>query len=247
MRTMPRFPYSLTIAIPAYNEASSLRDVVSKSLAAAKSLSAVYEILIVDDGSTDRTPEIADQLKRQHRWIRVIHHKKNQGFSGAIKSCYKEASRELIFLLPADGQIDPADAGLFLKAIGNADVVVGYRENNPEPLFRRFNSRVVHTMYRVLFGVKLREISTGILWRKKIIDTINITAVPRSALIEFEVIYKAWAAGYRFAQVPLPFYPRTGGSPKGADPRMIIITFCELIRLWWEMRGSRLFSFFKNK
>jgi dolichol-phosphate mannosyltransferase len=155
---MSRFPYSLTIAIPAYNEEESLPDVISRAIAAAKTLVPVYEILIVDDGSTDKTGAIADRFKREHRWVKVIHHPKNQGFSGAIKTCYKKAAKELIFLLPADGQIIAGDAKIFLEAIPDADVVVGYREHNPEPLFRRFNSKVFHTMYRILFGVKLSEI-----------------------------------------------------------------------------------------
>lgn len=233
---MSRFPYSLTIAIPAYNEEESLPQVVLKAIATAKALVSVYEILIVDDGSTDKTGAIADRFAKEHREVKVIHHPKNQGFSGAIKTCYKKSTKELIFLLPADGQIDAADVILFLSAIDNADVVVGYREHNPEPLFRRFNSKVFHTMYRILFGVRLREISTSILWRKTVIDKIDITAMPRSALIEPEVVYKAWAMGFRFAQIPVPYYPRRTGSAKGANPVMIAATFIELLRLRCQMR-----------
>lgn len=233
---MSRFPYSLTIAIPAYNEEESLPQVISKAIAAAKMFVSAYEILIVDDGSTDKTPVIADTFAKKYRQVNVVHHPKNQGFSGAIKTCYKRSSKELIFLLPADGQIDAADVKFFLHAIHNADVVVGYRKHNPEPLFRRFNSRVFHTIYRILFGVRLREISTSILWRKTVIDKINITAMPRSALIEPEVVYKAWAMGFRFAQIPIPYYPRHGGSPKGANPLMIATTFIELLRLRYQVR-----------
>jgi glycosyltransferase involved in cell wall biosynthesis len=236
MHVMSRFPYTLTIAIPAYNEEESLPTVVTQAINAAKTNVAVYEILIVDDGSTDQTGTIADTFAKEHRWVKVVHHPKNQGFSGAIKTCYRKSTKELIFLLPADGQIDAGDVKLFLKAIENADVVVGYREHNPEPFFRRFNSKVFHTMYRLLFGVRLREISTSILWRKTVIDKINITAMPRSALIEPEVIYKAWTMGFRFAQIPVPYYPRNSGKPKGANPLMMLMTFTELLRLRREMK-----------
>jgi glycosyltransferase involved in cell wall biosynthesis len=247
MHAMSRFPYSLTIAIPAYNEEETLSNVVSGAITAAKTLVSVYEILIVDDGSTDKTGAIADTFAKEHRWVKVVHHLKNQGFSGAIKTCYKKSAKELIFLLPADGQIHAGDAKLFLKVIHNADVVVGYRENNPEPLFRRFNSKVFHTFYRILFGVQLREISTSILWRKTVIDKIDITAMPRSALIEPEVVYKAWTMNFRFAEIPIPYYPRLGGSPKGANPLMILATFTELLRFWWEVRGKNLFRGSKNE
>jgi glycosyltransferase involved in cell wall biosynthesis len=227
---------SLTIAIPAYNEEDSIRDVVSEAIEAAKSFTSDFEVLLVDDGSTDTTGTICDEYAKQNSHIIVIHHTSNQGFSGAIKTCYKKASKELIFLLPADGQIHASDAHIFLKKATDADVVVGYRISNPEPIFRRINSAVFHTLYRTLFGVKLREISTSILWRKSVLDSINITALERSALIEPEVIYKAWVQGYRFCEVPIPYYHRKGGKPKGANPMMIIMTIKELLRLWWSTK-----------
>jgi glycosyltransferase involved in cell wall biosynthesis len=228
--------HSLTIAIPAYNEAGSIEHVVGAALAAAKRLARSWEILVVNDGSTDQTATILARLARKHRSLRIITHPTNQGFSGAIKSCYTQATKDLIFLLPADGQVKAADCARFLKHIAHADVVVGYRANNPEPLSRRINSWVFHTLYRALFGVNLREISTSILWKKRILDAIRITAIPRSALIEPEVVYKAWASGARFAQVAIPYYPRHSGTPKGSSPLMIILTIRELFRLWMQTR-----------
>lgn len=223
---------SLTIAIPAYNEAGSIEKVLTDAITTAKRFATDYEVLVVDDGSTDGTGALIPHIPP----ITLIPHAKNQGFSGAIKDCYKHATKDLIFLLPADGQIKASDCKLFLEKIDDSDVVVGYRKNNPEPLLRRINSFVFHSLYRTLFGVKLKEISTSILWRKKVLDSINITAIPRSALIEPEVVYKAWAAGWRFAEVAIPYYPRTGGKAKGANPLMIFMTLRELLRLWLEQR-----------
>jgi dolichol-phosphate mannosyltransferase len=227
---------SLTIAIPAYNEEDSIRKVASEAIEAAKLYTSNYEILLVDDGSCDGTGTIMDEIAKNNKHVVVIHHQVNLGFSGAIKSCYKKATKELVFLLPADGQVRATDARIFLDNIRHADVVVGYRTINPEPMFRRINSTVFHALYRTLFGVKLKEISTSILWRKSVIDSINITAMERSALIEPEVIYKAWIAGWRFAEVPIPYYRRAGGKPKGASPLMIIMTVKELLRLWWSTK-----------
>lgn len=223
---------SLTIAIPAFNEAGSIEKVISDAFTAARELAKEYEILVVDDGSTDGTGELVSRIPH----ITLITHKKNQGFSGAIKSCYQNAARELVFLLPADGQIKAADCKLFLDKIDQADVVVGFRKNNPEPFSRKLNSYVFHALYRTLFGVRLKEISTSILWRKKVLDTINITAIPRSALIEPEVVYKAWSAGFRFAEVGIPYYPRVAGIAKGSNPLMILVTIKELLRLWLQQK-----------
>ncbi len=229
-------PLSLTIAIPAYNEAASLPDVLKDSYEIAPKYAKDFEILVVNDGSTDGTEKVIATFLRDHPKTTVVTHKTNQGFSGAIKSCYRKASKDIIFLLPADGQIDVSDIQKFWEVLPESDVVVGYRTHNPEPFTRKLNSFVFHTLYRTLFGVKLHEISTSILWRKKVLDSLDITAIPRSALIEPEVVYKAWSAGWRFAQVPIPYYPRTGGTPKGANPLMVLITLKELIKLWWKMR-----------
>lgn len=233
---MKRQP-SLTIAIPAYNEKDSIGEVAKDAILAAQTYTSEYEILLVDDGSTDGTGEIMDAIARKNSRVVVVHHPKNLGFSGAIKSCYTKSSKDLVFLLPADGQIHASDCELFLRKIDANDVVVGYRITNPEPLFRRINSKVFHILYRTLFGVKLREISTSILWRKSVLDSIDITAIPRSALIEPEVIYKAWSAGWRIAEVAIPYYPRTTGTAKGSNPLMILVTLKELLRFWWEQRG----------
>ena len=218
--------HSLSITIPAYNEAGSIKKVVDKARTIAQ------EVIVVDDGSTDGTGDIVKRIPG----VTLITHKTNQGFSGAIRSCYRNATKDIIFLLPADGQIDPADCALFLKKIEHADVVVGYRKNNPESLSRQLNSKIFHLIYRALFGVKLKEISTSILWRKTVLDSIEITANPRSALIEPEVIFKAWSAGFRFAEVGIPYYPRKTGQPKGSNPFMILVTIKELIRLYISSR-----------
>ena len=231
--------YSLTVAIPAYNEAEALPGVLAGALKIAPLYAKNFEILVVDDGSVDATGKIADAAARKNRHVRVVHHPKNQGFSGAIKSCYRQANGEIIFLLPADGQIHMTDLGRFWVKLPQADVVVGHRLNNPEPASRKINSAVFHTLYRMLFGVRLQEISTSILWKKEVLDSLDITAIPRSALIEPEVVYKAWARGYRFAQVGIPYYAREGGTPKGSNPVMIFMTIKELFRLWWQMRVAR--------
>ncbi len=223
--------HAVSITIPAYNEAENIEHVAQDALAALKKYSPTGEILFVNDGSTDTTGEILDRLAKKHKHIRVIHHPKNLGFSGAITSCYRGAKKELIFLAPGDGQIALDDIKLFLNKIDGNDVVIGYRLMRDEPFTRKLNSYVFHLIYRILFGVPVKEISTAVLWRKNILDAVTITAHPRSALIEPEVIYKAWKQGAKLTQVGVPYYPRRAGLAKGGSIVMILMTLKELLRL----------------
>lgn len=229
---------SLTIAIPAYNEAETVESVVEEAHRVGRDVCRDLEILLVDDGSRDATGAIMDKLKKKYKEVVVIHHPHNKGFSGAIKSCYKHSHKEWIFLAPADGQIKIEDINRFLPKTETSDVIVGFRTSNPEPFSRKLNSFVFHALYKALFGVRLKQISTAMLWRTKTVQAITVTAVDRSALIQPEVIYKAWKNGARFAQVGIPYYVRRGGIPKGSDPTMIFLTIKELLRLWWELRIS---------
>lgn len=236
---MKHIPYSLSITIPAFNEEGSIERVAMDALAAAKSVTKDYEVLLLDDGSTDTTGEIADRLAKKYKEIRVIHHLHNQGFSGAIKTCYRNAKKDLVFLAPADGQVDVKDIKLFLNNINNADVIVGYRTNNPEHWKRKINSYLFHGLYRLFFGIPLKEISTSILWRKKVLNSVDITSSSRSAMIEPEVIYRAWKKGFRFCEIGIPYYPRLSGKPNGANPMMILATIKEMLRLWWALCISK--------
>lgn len=222
---------SLTIAIPAYNEESSLPAVIKDVLAVGPKVTDSLELLLVNDGSTDKTLHIMKKAALTDKRITVYNHTKNKGFSGAIKSCYRKATSEWIFLAPADGQISMDILPSFIKETSHADVVVGYRTSNPEPLSRKINSFVFHWLFRHLFQVNLKEISTAILWKKSVLDAIDITADDRSALIQPEVIAKAWHKKIHFATVGFSYHTRTGGIPKGGNIIMIIVTLKELIRL----------------
>lgn len=227
---------SLTVSIPAYNEEKSLPAVIVDVLKYAPLVATKFELLLVNDGSTDNTMSIMKDYAKNHKEISIIEHKQNKGFSGAIKSCYQHAKYEWIFLAPADGQVGMDVLHLFTEKTIHADVVVGYRTTNPEPFSRKLNSFMFHLIYRIIFGINLKEISTAILWKKKVLKQINITALDRSALIQPEVIYKAWKNGARFTDVGFPYHMRTSGIPKGGDPTMIVMTIKEMIRLYKELR-----------
>lgn len=229
---------SVSIVIPAFNEQESLEPVVKKCLRVLAMITGDFEILIVDDGSKDRTGVIADRLARQPK-IRVVHHGKNLGFSGAIKTCYQKAKKNLVFILPADGQIDIADIKKYLKKIRNSDIVLGYPLKRGESFIRRFNSFVFHRILcRFLFGIKFRRITTSNLYRREVLDNIQLNSKPTGALIQLELIYKALQMGYRISKVNINYYHRQGGESKGGDWKMVLNTLGELLTFWWQEKIS---------
>lgn len=227
----------ISITIPAYNEEKTIKTVVEKAIQSASKIFSRYEILLVDDGSTDNTLDEINKLKNKFRnKIRIIHHGKNKGFSGALISCYKNAKGDLIFLGPADGQFDYSELDLFVKKISQCDIVAAYRISNEENLYRKINSLLFHLLSRILFNIKLKEFSTCMLYSKKVRDTIAINASPASALFLPEFFYKAIQKGYLVGEVPIHFYKRKGGKQKGGSPKMIVNTLIEMFKFWLYIR-----------
>lgn len=228
---------SISIVIPAFNEEATIVSVVAEARDVLQSLTDDYEVLVVDDGSTDKTGGLADGLARgDPAHVRVIHHEANRGFAGAIKTCYGNASKDWVFLAPADKQVDLSELKNFVALTDGTDIVVGYRMNRADGLRREMNSFVFHTLCRIFFGIKLKQISTSKLYRRTLLQSLPLEAAPSSAMIEPEAIFKAMQRGARIKQVGMHHYPRAAGTAKGTGVRMIANTFGEMFRLWWVLR-----------
>ena len=223
----------VTVAVFAYDEVGNLVHVVDDARAglAAVGASRDGEVLVVDDGSTDGTSELADALSAAFANVRVVHHRRNRGFSGAMTTCLREARGDWIFLGPADGQSKMSDLPRFLERSAHADVVVGVRESRPDHVGRRLMSRVFHGLARGLLAIPVREFSSLFLFRRSLIDTMPIRSRPRGATILPEVISRAHLRGATIATVPVAQYPRRSGRAKGGQLSVAILTFLELLRI----------------
>lgn len=230
-------PVSITVAIPAYNEEQTVEHICQQVLKALKNLTKDYELLLVDDGSTDNTGQIMERLaKRDHR-IRVIHHTVNKGFSGAIAKSLFSAKKEFVFLGPADGQFNFAQITKFIRAIKNHDVVVAHRIINPEPLIRKIQSKIYHILAALLFGIRLKEFTTVSLWRTSILKGIRVVSDPKSNTAQIEIVYRVLKKGGKFAQVPIRWHPRRGGKAKGGvNPALILSTLDQIWKLYLRTR-----------
>lgn len=227
----------ISITIPAYNEEETIKEVSRQALSSVAKLTKRYELLLVNDGSTDGTARKMNELKNEHPGnVVIIHHKKNQGFTGAMKTCYMHASGDFIFLGPADGQFDYSELKIFVNAIKGYDIVVGYTAVNPESLSRKFYSLSFHLIVKLLFGIRLKEFSRCILYTKKVRDSIIITSDSFSCLFLPELLYRSIKKDYKIEQVPFHLHKRKGGVRKGTNFRMILKTLHEIITFWFDMK-----------
>ncbi|NOZ22556.1 MAG: glycosyltransferase family 2 protein [Planctomycetes bacterium] len=220
----------LSIIIPAFNEEESLQAVVKASQDVASEISRQFEIIIVNDGSRDRTGEIADRLASQSKNVRAIHHPRNRGFGAAQKTGFDSARQEFVTLVPADQQFDVRCLKKFTTLIPECDVVVGYRINRKDKAHRKLNTKIFRMVMRLMFGINLRDINWVKLFRTKILDRMEITF--DGIGVDAEIIVKAKRMGCRFREVHVSYLPRTTGQSTGDRPLRVLMTLMELFILW---------------
>jgi glycosyltransferase involved in cell wall biosynthesis len=228
----------ITVGIPAYNEKECLESVVRNARDVLTRLAETYEVLVIDDGSTDGTGALADELAGRWPEVRVVHHPENLSFSGAIRSLHRNSRGRWLFLCPADGQVDVGEIEQFLRERSRADVVLGYRLTRPDRWYRRINSVLFKLMTRMLFGFRFREISNCKLYRVDLLKDLPVLSRPGTATIEPEVIFRLSRRGARFVEVPYTLLPRQAGTAKGGSPLMILRTFVALFWLRFRLFGK---------
>lgn len=224
---------SISITIPAFNEEKNIEKVVKEAKDAVLKLTKDYEIVLVDDGSRDKTGKIIDSLAKKYKHIKVIHHKQNKGFTGAMKSCLYNATKHLVFLAPADGQFNFSQLYKFVEAIRGYDMVIGYKEKHTEGYYRKLSSWAIYTLYQTLFKVSIKEISTVFMWRRRVIESIEIESEDRGAMFLYEFFYKAIKNKFKYTEIPISWHVRHAGVPKGRGLKNIIKTLEGMLKLWF--------------
>lgn len=202
-------PPSVSVVLPAYNEAGALEAVVRRLDAVFHRLQAAGEIIIVDDGSTDQTGAIADRLQRELPRVRALHHERNRGYGAAQRTGLNAATTDLVGLLPADGQVPPEELAVYLAAAGRADVIVGRYRRRPDALSRRVFSRVYVLVLRLLYGIRLRNINAPKLFRREQLRAVEITA--KGGFADAQIVIQLHQQGRRFHEVDVTCEPRTSG------------------------------------
>jgi glycosyltransferase involved in cell wall biosynthesis len=214
----------LSYFFPAHNEEANLEGLVGEALEALPALADTFEIIAVNDGSTDRTGEIADRLAAEHPGVvRVVHHPANRGYGGALRSGFEASRFELLAFTDGDRQFRVSDLGLLTTRLAGPDrpdVVAGYRIRRADPVIRVVYARTYKLANRVLFGLRVRDIDCACkLFRREALAGVRVES--GGAFFSAELLIKVQAAGRSVVEVGVPHYARTAGSPTGAKPSVI--------------------------
>jgi glycosyltransferase involved in cell wall biosynthesis len=221
---------SISLVIPAYNEADNIAQAVQKADAAMQSLGVDYEIIVVDDGSHDGTSNIVHTLMPAYPHLRLVRNDPNRGYGGALRRGFAEATKDLIMFAPADNQFDLNEAPHLLALIDQgADIATGYRARRHDPFIRKLNALGWNTLIRLLFGYLARDIDCGFkAFKREILAHVPLES--NGAMIDTELLAGARARGYIIRETPVTHLPRTAGRPTGANLKVILRAFRDLVR-----------------
>jgi len=226
----PRHELSLSVFFPCHNEAGNIEPLARRTMALLDGLVADWEIVIVDDGSTDGTGAIADALAGEDRRVRAVHHERNRGYGAALRSGLATATKPYVFYTDGDGQFDVSELPKLLEHIGSADIVSGYRCPRRDRLLRRISGACWSWLTQRLLRFRCRDVDSAFkLYRREIFDRITLRST--GALIDAEILARATRLGYRIRTVPVRHLARTAGHASGARFRVILRALKELLAL----------------
>ena len=221
---------SISVFFPCYNEQDNITRVVEQALTVLEKLDVDFEVIIVDDGSSDGTGQIADSCAARNDRVKAVHHRANLGYGAALQSGFKAATKELVFYTDGDGQFDINEMPPLLPLMERYDIVSCYRLNRQDNLIRKINGWCWTKLVCLLFGMKIRDIDCAFkLYKRQIFD--NIKVLSAGALVDTEILARAVRKGYCVTQKGVHHYPRTVGAQTGANLRVILRAFKELFKL----------------
>jgi glycosyltransferase involved in cell wall biosynthesis len=223
----------LSFFFPALNEEDNVAPIVAEALSVLPRFADDLEITVVDDGSSDRTGAIADELARSDSRVRVIHHGTRRGYGGAVRSGLVAATKPWVFFTDGDRQFALEDLALLIAESDGADAVVGFRKKRADPARRLFVAWVYNGLIRLLFGGGWRDVDCAFkLFRREVFVRVPLERVrSNGAFFSPELLITLRRAGVRVRQVGVRHFPRTAHEPKGASPRVILRAIRDLIRL----------------
>ena len=229
-----QIPGKLSLVLPAHNEQDNIELVVRDALATLPRYAPDFEIIVVNDGSRDKTGPIIDRLHQEDQRVTPIHHRQNRGYGGALKSGFSASTGDFVMFMDADRQFDIRDIKLLAPFVDLFDIVAGFRMERSDPIHRRINAEIFNLAVRILFGVHMRDLDCAFkIFRGEQIRNLSLTT--SGALINAEIQSKLRRQGATLVQVGVPHHPRVAGQATGGDMKVILRAMRETISLWVRM------------
>lgn len=227
----------LSVVMPVYNEQEALPDVLEETLSTLAASSYRFEIVLVDDASKDRSPQILEEFRGRHPdVVRVLRHEKNKGIMGAFQTLYENARGEFVFLNGSDGQWKTSEALRMMDCRDRYDIVVGRRFDKKYDWRRRVVSSAFNVLPLLMFGVRTYDAGSIKLFRR---DVLSIPLISEGPFREAERLIRASDAGLRIGVIDVEHFNRHGGVASGARFRLIRQSLADLWRCWWALRVRR--------
>jgi glycosyltransferase involved in cell wall biosynthesis len=229
-----QIPGKLSLVLPAFNEEDNIEIVVRRAIDVLPRYADDFEIIPVNDGSRDRTPQIIDRLALQDSRVRPVHHKVNRGYGGAVVSGIKASVGDYVMFMDADRQFDIADIRRLAPFVPEFDVVAGFRMERADPLQRRINAEIFNLAVRIAFGVHMRDLDCAFkIFKGDVVRALDLTS--RGALINAEMQAKLRRQKATIQQVGVPHHPRVAGNPTGGNIKVILRAMRGMVVLWVQM------------
>jgi len=218
---------SISIIFPAFNEEENIRKAVEHGRKAMSKFFADIEIIVVNDGSSDATAAIVDEMAAENSDVVLVHHEVNRGYGAALRSGIYKASKELIFFTDSDLQFDLEEIQHLQEWVHKYDIVAGYRARRADPAHRRFNAWGWNVLVRLVLGLKIKDIDCAFkLFRREVFQNIRLETV--GAMINTEILTLAQRNNMKIKEVPVSHYPRLAGEQTGANFKVILKALREL-------------------
>lgn len=224
---------SLSLFFPMYNEVQTVEPMVLEALEVLENLVDDYEVIIVDDGSSDGSEKIAADLAHRYSRVRYVEHSENQGYGAALRTGLQSASKELVFYTDCDRPIALEDIGRVLPLIeSGADLVAGYRVDRYDTPRRFLYSKIYNFLCLLLFHIPVRDVNFSFkLLKRELLDCVRLSA--GSVFIDGELLAEAVRCGYRVVEIPVEYFPRNSGKSSFDGLDAALYTLREMLAYWW--------------
>ncbi|MBL8090424.1 MAG: glycosyltransferase family 2 protein [Anaerolineales bacterium] len=226
---------SLSVIFPAYNDGGTIASMIATAKIAAEQVTDDFEIIVVNDSSSDYTAEVLEEMQKRYSELRVIQHETNRGYGGALISGFSSAKKDWIFYTDGDAQYNPLELTKLVDSLSiGVDAVNGYKAGRSDSLMRIFIGRLYHHFVKLLFGIRIRDVDCDFrLIPTKIMQEIQLKSF--SGSICLEMVKKIESSGYVFAEVPVNHYARKYGVSQFFNFKRILQTLNQLAHLYWTL------------